>query len=128
MARSIFVAEDNATARRYALDPDGPYGHYYRSLMRKLIGNGRPDLFRVDANQPDHEITHAFVMDSLILCGGPEAVAEQIVALRETVGPFGTLVYAGHDWAEPALARQSMKLMANEVMPRVNRILGEQLP
>jgi hypothetical protein len=31
----------------------------------------------------------------------------------------------GHDWVDPALARRSMELMATEVMPRVNRELGE---
>ena len=52
-------------------------------------------------------------------------VAEQILALRGDLGEFGTLVYAGHDWADPALARRSMVLMAEEVMPAVNRALGE---
>jgi len=28
------------------------------------------------------------------------------------------------DWADPALARRSMELMATEVMPRVNKAIG----
>jgi hypothetical protein len=52
-------------------------------------------------------------------------VAERIVELRRQVGPFGTLLYVGHDWVDPALSRRSMELMATEVMPRVNRALGE---
>jgi hypothetical protein len=39
------------------------------------------------------------------------------------VGDFGELVYAGMDWVDPGLARRSMALMAEEVMPRVNRAL-----
>ena len=35
------------------------------------------------------------------------------------VGAFGTLLYTGHDWVDPVLARRSMELMANEVWPRV---------
>ena len=50
---------------------------------------------------------------------------QRILELRETVGEFATLVYAGHDWADPVLARRSMVLMAEEVMPAVNRALGE---
>src|SRR5690606_17676942 len=125
VAKSIFVADDARTAERYALDPDGPYGYYYRSLMRKLIGNGRPELFKSRRDMRDAEVTHEFVMRSLIICGTPDTVAERILAMRAEVGEFGTLVYAGHDWAEPALARRSMELMATTVMPAVNRELGE---
>ena len=125
VAKSIFVADDEKTARAYALHAQGPYGYYYRSLMRKLIGNGRPDLFKNRADMPDSDVTHDFVMNSLVMCGTPAQVTEQILALREQVGEFGTLVYAGHDWADVALSRRSMELMAREVMPAVNRALGE---
>ena len=125
VARSIFVADDTATARAYAKSPQGPYGHYYRSLMRKLIGNGRPELFKTRRDMPDAAITLEFVLDSLVLCGTVEHVADQILALREQVGDFGTLVYAGHDWVDSALARRSMILMAEKVMPLVNHALGQ---
>ncbi|MEQ8663306.1 MAG: LLM class flavin-dependent oxidoreductase [Gammaproteobacteria bacterium] len=125
VARSIFVAEDERTARAYALAADGAYGNYYRSLMRKLIGNGRPDLFKTSRDMADGDVTHDFVMRSLVIHGTPAQVAEQILALRAELGEFGTLVYAGHDWVDGTLARRSMELMANEVMPAVNRALGE---
>ncbi|MSR14052.1 MAG: LLM class flavin-dependent oxidoreductase [Gammaproteobacteria bacterium] len=123
VARSIFVADDTVTARAYAKSVQGPYGHYYKSLMRKLIGNGRPQLFKTQLEMNDDAITLEFVLDSLVLCGTVEQVVEQILALRENVGDFGTLVYAGHDWADPALARRSMILMAEQVMPRVNQLI-----
>jgi alkanesulfonate monooxygenase SsuD/methylene tetrahydromethanopterin reductase-like flavin-dependent oxidoreductase (luciferase family) len=56
----------------------------------------------------------------MIIAGSPRRVAEQIVALREETGPFGTLLMAGHDWDQPKLWRRSMELLAREVMPRVN--------
>lgn len=126
VAKSIFVADDERTARAYAMDPAGPYGNYYRSLMRKLIGNGRPDLFKDRREMADADVTHEFVMKSLVVCGTPEQVTRQILDLRTRVGHFGTLVYAGHDWADVGLSRRSMELMAREVMPAVNRALGEQ--
>ncbi len=125
VAKSIFVADDEKLARDYAMNAMGPYGNYYTSLMRKLIGNGRPDLFKDRHDMPDADVTHQFVMESLVIHGTPEQVTEQIVALREQVGPFGTLVYAGHDWADVALSRRSMELMAREVMPAVNTVIGE---
>ena len=39
------------------------------------------------------------------------------------MGDFGTLLYAGHDWMDKDLAKKSMKLMMEEVMPRVNAAL-----
>lgn len=125
VARSIFVADSEAVARDYAKSSAGPYGYYYRSLMRKLIGNGRPELFKTERAMPDAQVTHEFVLDSLVIAGTPAHVVDKILALREEVGPFGTLVYAGHDWVDPKLARRSMELMATEVMPAINQALRE---
>ena len=41
VAKSIFVADDAATARRYATEPGGPYHFYYKSLFTKLKAAGR---------------------------------------------------------------------------------------
>ena len=46
--------------------------------------------------------------------------------MREETGDFGELVYAGMDWVDPALAKRSMQLMAEQVMPRVNAAIGKQ--
>jgi alkanesulfonate monooxygenase SsuD/methylene tetrahydromethanopterin reductase-like flavin-dependent oxidoreductase (luciferase family) len=125
VARSIFVADDEATARRYALDADGAYGFYFWNLMTKRRARGMLDTFKHDLAMPDSECTLPYVLDNLVIRGTPEQVAEQILQLRQTIGPFGTLLYVGHDWHDPALARRSMELMTTEVMPRVNRALIE---
>ena len=65
--------------------------------------------------------------DDLIIHGTPDSVAEQILAFRDRVGDFGTLLYAGHDWADPKLGRRSMTLIAEQVMPRVNAAIGSQV-
>jgi alkanesulfonate monooxygenase SsuD/methylene tetrahydromethanopterin reductase-like flavin-dependent oxidoreductase (luciferase family) len=59
------------------------------------------------------------LLDELVICGTPESVADQIMALREQAGPFGEIVYAGMDWVDPALAKRSMVLMAEKVMPKI---------
>jgi alkanesulfonate monooxygenase SsuD/methylene tetrahydromethanopterin reductase-like flavin-dependent oxidoreductase (luciferase family) len=125
VARSIFVADDEKTARRYALDENGAYGFYFWNLMTKRRARGQLDTFKHDYAMPDSECTLDYVLNQLMIYGTPERVAEQIVELRQTAGPFGTVLYCGHDWHDPALARRSMELMATEVMPRVNRALGE---
>ena len=54
-------------------------------------------------------------------------MVDQILAFREEIGDFGTLLYAGHDWKDKGLARRSMELMAAEVMPRVNEAIGNSV-
>jgi alkanesulfonate monooxygenase SsuD/methylene tetrahydromethanopterin reductase-like flavin-dependent oxidoreductase (luciferase family) len=125
VAKSIFVADDEATAKRYAKSAGGPYGHYFNNLHRKLISSERAELFKRDRALPDDGVTLDYILDTLVIAGTVDSVVEQILAFRETTGAFGTLLYAGHDWAEPALASRSMELMATRVMPAVNRAIGE---
>lgn len=125
VARSIFVADDAASAERYVLDEQGAYGFYFWNLMTKRRARGMLDTFKHDLAMPDSDCTLGYVLRHLPIYGTPETVAEKIVALREQAGPFGTLLYVGHDWVNPELARRSMELMATEVMPRVNRALGD---
>jgi alkanesulfonate monooxygenase SsuD/methylene tetrahydromethanopterin reductase-like flavin-dependent oxidoreductase (luciferase family) len=124
VAKSIFVAADEATARRYATDPKGPYYFYYKSLFTKLKAAGRANLFKTRRDQPDEELNLDTIVEQLVIYGTPDQVAEQILAFREQVGDFGTLLYAGHDWMDKQLARRSMELMAGEVMPAVNKALA----
>ena len=121
VAKSIFVADDEKTAQAYGKGPDGPYHFYFKQIMKKLIGNGRPDLFKHDRDMADSDVTLDYVLDSLVICGTVDSVVEQIEAFKEVTGEFGTLVYAAHDWVDPELSKRSMELMANEVMPKLNR-------
>ncbi len=120
VAKSIFVAKNAATAKAYATDPDGPYVFYYRSLFTKLKMSGRIELFKTRRDQPDDEVTLETICDKLIIYGTPESVADQLLAFQDEVGKFGTLLYAGKDWKDRELGRQSMIMMAEKVMPRVN--------
>ncbi len=124
VAKSIFVADDEATAQRYAREVRGPYHFYFKQLVRKLVNGGRTNLFKSDPTMADSDITPEYVTNRLVLAGTVNSVVDQILAFREQVGDFGTLVYACHDWQDPKLAKRSMELFATEVMPRVNAAIG----
>ena len=126
VAKSIFVAEDEVTAKAYATDPDGPYVGYYRSLYTKLKKNGRLELFKTHRDQPDDEVTLESICDRLIIFGTPASVADKLLAFEQEVGRFGTLLYAGKDWADRDLGRRSMILMAEKVLPLVEAGLGQR--
>ena len=59
------------------------------------------------------------VLDDLVIWGTPDKVADELAAFRHTIGDFGTLLYAGKDWADPALARRSMVLLKEKVLPKL---------
>jgi alkanesulfonate monooxygenase SsuD/methylene tetrahydromethanopterin reductase-like flavin-dependent oxidoreductase (luciferase family) len=124
VAKSIFVADDEKTAQRYGKGAEGPYHFYFKQLTRKLVGGGRSNLFKLDQNQPDSEITPEAVTNKLVIAGTVDSVVDQILAFRDQIGDFGTLMYACHDWVDPALGKRSMQLMAEEVMPRVNAAIA----
>jgi alkanesulfonate monooxygenase SsuD/methylene tetrahydromethanopterin reductase-like flavin-dependent oxidoreductase (luciferase family) len=126
VARTIFVADDEATARRYGgEDGKSPYRHYFGNMRAKMMRGNRLYVFKSHKEQPDEQITLDYVMDNCVFAGTVNKVVDRILAMREETGDFGELVYAGMDWAEPALARRSMQLMAEQVMPRVNAALGK---
>jgi alkanesulfonate monooxygenase SsuD/methylene tetrahydromethanopterin reductase-like flavin-dependent oxidoreductase (luciferase family) len=120
IAKSIFVADDMATARKYVTAPDSPYRYYYSQLLTKLKLAGRAELFKTDRSMPDDAVTLDDICDKLIIYGTPDKVADELLKFRDEVGDFGTLLYAGHDWADPVLARRSMVLMAEKVLPLLN--------
>lgn len=119
VAKSVFVADDLATAREYATGPASPYRFYYNQLLTKMKANKRADLFKADPAMSDDELTIERVLDDLVIWGTPDKVVEDLAKFREQTGPFGTLLYAGKDWTDPELARRSMVLLAEKVAPRI---------
>jgi alkanesulfonate monooxygenase SsuD/methylene tetrahydromethanopterin reductase-like flavin-dependent oxidoreductase (luciferase family) len=120
VARSVFVADDEATARRYAHRENGAHGFYFHVMRTKLSRAGALDVMRDFPGQPDSELSIGRCLERMVIAGTPQSVADRILELRHDVGAFGTLLYTGHDWSDPALARRSMELMANEVWPRID--------
>jgi alkanesulfonate monooxygenase SsuD/methylene tetrahydromethanopterin reductase-like flavin-dependent oxidoreductase (luciferase family) len=80
VARSIFVAEDEETAVRYAHDEDGPYGFYFRVMMTKLRAFGGLGVMRDHPEQPDSELSLKRVLERLVIAGTPETVAARLGA------------------------------------------------
>jgi len=125
IARTIFVADDARVARRYAReDAASPYRFYWKQLREKMMRAKRHVIFKLHESEDDGAVTLERLLGELVLCGTVDEVVDQLLALRERSGDFGEIVYAGMDWVDPKLARRSMELMANEVMPRVNRAIG----
>ncbi len=119
VSRSVLVTETETEAEDYLADPDSGLSFYYRFFMHSF-SHARKALFMLkpDLDVPDEAVTLDAVKRGMIIAGNPRRVLDQLVALRDETGPFGTLLMAGHDWDRPKLWRRSMELLATKVMPR----------
>ena len=119
VAKSIFVTEDEAALRRMTRDPGNPFAYYFRNLQRKAQATRGSALFKHEPSVPDAALTDEYLISQLLIAGTVNEVVDKLQAFREQVGPFGTLLYCGHDWADAAAMRRSMELMAEKVLPRL---------
>lgn len=128
VARAIFVAEDDKVAAAYGkTDVKSPYRFYLQQLSAKLRKIKRLNAFKQNSEMPDDDVTLDYMVDTLVIAGSVNSVVDQILALSEQLGGFGTLLYAGKNWNDPQLSRKSMELMAEKVMPAVNAALGRSM-
>jgi alkanesulfonate monooxygenase SsuD/methylene tetrahydromethanopterin reductase-like flavin-dependent oxidoreductase (luciferase family) len=115
VAKSIFVADDDATVRRV----NSTFAYYFRNLVRKGQAIRGTALFKHDKDLPDAAVTDEYLTSQLLISGTVNEVIDKLHAFREQVGPFGRLLYCGHDWADAKAMRRSMELMAEKVLPRL---------
>ena len=123
VARSIYVAETDSEAEQFVKQVDGPYDFYYRYLFSIFERADIKAGFVVNEGDDPITLKHEDLRDNLVIYGSPRTVADKILELRQEIGEFGTLLYAAHDWADKERMKNSMTLMAKEVMPRVNQAL-----
>jgi len=119
VAKSILVADDDATVRRMTREPGNPFAYYFRNLQRKAQFTRGSALFKHEPSVPDAALTDEYLVAQLLISGTVNEVADKLRAFREHVGPFGTLLYCGHDWADRKAMRRSMELMAEKVLPQL---------
>jgi alkanesulfonate monooxygenase SsuD/methylene tetrahydromethanopterin reductase-like flavin-dependent oxidoreductase (luciferase family) len=120
IARTIHVAETNEQARREALEgaPGRDFREYFLRSARK---GGRLGLFKDDPQLSDDDVIPEYLIDAHWIVGDPEECARRILALSDQVGGFGYLLAMAHDWTDRKIWERSMRLLVNEVLPRVNR-------
>jgi len=124
VAKSIFVADDDATVRRMTREPGNPFAYYFRNLQRKALRTRGNAFFKHDPSVADEAVSDDYLTDQLLIAGTVNEVVDKLAAFREFIGPFGTLLYVGHDWADERAMRRSMELMAEKVLPALNSGLG----
>lgn len=124
VSRSIYVANSDAEAAKFVQTADSAYDYYYEYLFKIFDRSNFKDPFVANKGDDPEQLTPQAVRDACVIHGSPETVAAKILEFRESIGDFGTLLYAAHDWQDKQAMQNSMRLMANEVMPIINNALS----
>jgi alkanesulfonate monooxygenase SsuD/methylene tetrahydromethanopterin reductase-like flavin-dependent oxidoreductase (luciferase family) len=126
VARNVIVADSDSAARDQAFDPDGASWYYFDYLWQLLYRRGLGAGMKPDPALPDDQVTPAMLIEEMVIHGSPATVTEKLLALRERVGPFGTLLLAALDWSgvNAERERRSLTLFAEQVLPNFRAAIG----
>ncbi|MBM83665.1 MAG: hypothetical protein CMJ78_24160 [Planctomycetaceae bacterium] len=124
VARNVFVAETTEEAQRLARGNSlGSCIQYILDLTDATAPTGVA-MWKRNEEQADTDCTLDYFMDDVVIAGDPDHVANELLKLREEIGPFGNLVLTAHDWDDRNSWIRSLELFASEVMPKVNQAIG----
>ena len=124
LVREVFVAETDREAYRWSVE--SAVGRMMREYWLPLFGAFQwTYLFKHDPSVLDADVTPDYMSRHNWIIGSPDTVAEKLAAMYQQVGGFGTLLLFTFDYLDhPQSWRESMRLLAQEVLPKVNRQLG----
>jgi alkanesulfonate monooxygenase SsuD/methylene tetrahydromethanopterin reductase-like flavin-dependent oxidoreductase (luciferase family) len=120
VARNVLVAPSDAEAHDRVFGDQGSNRYFYTYMREVLSRVGLLVILKPRPDMPDEQATVDAITRECVTYGSPKTVLDKLIAFRERVGPFGTLLMTGLDWGGPNAAweRESMHLLAREVMPR----------
>ena len=127
IARSILVTESDEESRDYLANDQSSYGWYYRYLRQNLATYNLLKIFKPHEDIPDEEVNYPNCVKWMIIHGKPSTVLDQLVAMVDQVGWFGKLLLTHKDWHDkPELHQRSMRLFAEQVMPRLQNHMASR--
>lgn len=118
IARDVFVGPTPGIARERARATLGR--NYEQHQLASRRGTVQMEIMKLDATTPDEALDVDYLMENLWIVGDPDEVADQLRSLYEEVGGFGTLLAITADSDDAAWDHESLRLLAEEVMPRLS--------
>lgn len=117
IARDIFVGPTPEIARERARITMGRNYNVHQRPSR--AGTFQMQIVKHDSSVTDDDVDVDYLMEHLWIVGDPQQCADKIRALHETVGGFGSLLCVTTDSDDPAWDHESLRLLAEEVAPRI---------
>ncbi len=119
VARNVIVGESDQQALDWAMDPKGSNHYYFSYLWEVLQRANYTIVMRPDPAMANAPFGIEDMIDSMVVHGSARTVTEKLSAMRERVGPFGTLLMASMDGTGVNHSREwsTMRSLATEVVP-----------
>jgi alkanesulfonate monooxygenase SsuD/methylene tetrahydromethanopterin reductase-like flavin-dependent oxidoreductase (luciferase family) len=126
VARNVMVAGSDSEARDRMFSEHGANHYFYSYMLEVLSRVGLLGSLKPRPEMSDEEASVEVITEGSVIYGSPQTFLDKLVALRDEAGPFGTLLMTGLDWSGPNRdwERQSMRLLAQEVMPKFRQHVG----
>lgn len=117
VARMIFVCKNKQKTMDYVKGPNSPYLECTKQIVKKLMFAGKIQELELGSEGESLEEITERCLERLVIHGDPTEVTEKIAQMREEVGNFGTLLYVKVDHKDEQLAKNSLKLLSEDVIP-----------
>ena len=125
VGRSVLITDSDAEAQEILDDPEGTFTWYYTYLnaQGKLAGGD----FNTDIDWAAAKAEAMVKAKDLVIAGTASTVLDRLIAFRDEVGDFGTLMLTGHDM-EGALPlwRRSFTTLAETVWPKLSAYMADK--
>jgi alkanesulfonate monooxygenase SsuD/methylene tetrahydromethanopterin reductase-like flavin-dependent oxidoreductase (luciferase family) len=124
----VLVAGSDTEARKRVFAHESSYRYTFGYLYEVLKRANRLANLKPRPDVRDEDLTVDAIIEARVIYGSPDTVASKLIALRNAVGPFGTLLVTGVDWGGPNAAweRESMRRLVEEAMPAVRQHTSTQ--
>ncbi len=128
VGRNVLVAPSEAEAQDRVFGAQASNRYFFTYIREVLRSVGILSILKPRPDMPDEEATPEAITEECVLYGSPKTALDKLVAFRERVGPFGTLLMTGLDWGGPNedWEREGMRLLAHEVMPKFRQHVTAQ--
>ena len=124
ITRNIFVADTTREARQCAAANSlGRCIQYILDLTKRTSPTGLA-MWKPSPQMPEDDCNLKYFLEEVIIAGDPQHVTGELVALRDRIGPFGSLVLVAHDWDDRQRWLHSLELLTQEVIPAFHRAIG----
>ena len=117
VARDVFVGPTPAIARERARAVLGR--NYEKHQYASRVGTLQIASTKLDPSMPDEAVDVDYLMENVWIVGDPSECEDKIRALYEATGGFGTLLSITADSDDPAWDHESLRLLAEEIGPRI---------
>ena len=87
----------------------------------EALGGEKPPFASSTEKMLEEWTERGLVVFGRLTCGTPDDAVAVIESLREQSGGFGSVLFLGHNCANPEATRKSYELIARYVMPAVNQ-------